>query len=184
MTTEEIFKKISSHMIKGLMIHDKMADYWDFLSLRGYKRMSEWHYKKESCSYRKLHRYYINHYHKLIEEENIDNPDIIPVSWYRYTRPEVDPATKAKAVKSGFEKWISWEKETKKAMQEYCSELANNGDVAASIFIGRYVDAVDHELKCAERIMLDLEAVSYDMPYIIGCQTKVHDKYKAKYDRY
>ena len=38
MTVDEIFSKLSGHMIKGLMIHDQMSDYYDFLSLRGYKR--------------------------------------------------------------------------------------------------------------------------------------------------
>lgn len=178
MTVDEIFKKVSSHFVKGMMIHDKMADYYDFLSLRGYKRCHEYHFKHESCNYRKLHRYYLNHYHRLIEEEDVTPPDIIPNSWYRYTRKEVDVSTKRSAVKTGMEKWVSWEKETKDLLQMACRELAENGEEATVIFMGKLLSDVDCELKWAERKVLDLEAVEYNLGFIIGEQTKLHDKYK------
>ena len=65
MNSEELFAKISAHMVKGIMFHAQMADYYDFLGLRGYKRMHEYHYFEESMMFRALHRYYINNYCKL-----------------------------------------------------------------------------------------------------------------------
>ena len=44
MTIEEIFGRISQHMIRGMMTHDQLASYYDFLGLRGYKRCHEYHY--------------------------------------------------------------------------------------------------------------------------------------------
>ncbi len=35
MTIEEIFSEISKHMIEGIMIHAQMADYYNFLGLKG-----------------------------------------------------------------------------------------------------------------------------------------------------
>lgn len=180
MTTEEIFAAISAHFVKGMMIHDQMADYYDFLSLRGYKRCHEYHFKKESANYRKLHRYHLNHYHRLIPEQRIDNPEIIPATWYKYTRADVDPSTKRNAVKTGIEKWISWEKETKEKLQQALRDLAENGDEAAVIFIGGFLQDVDCELKHAERKALDLAAAEYNLPYILTEQTKIHDKYKKR----
>ena len=54
MTYEEIFSNISAHMIKGIMFHAQMADYFDFLGLKGYKRLHEYHYFDESIMFRKL----------------------------------------------------------------------------------------------------------------------------------
>ena len=31
MTVEEIFRDLSAHMVKGVMIHEQLADYYDFL---------------------------------------------------------------------------------------------------------------------------------------------------------
>ena len=178
MTTEEIFKGLSSHMIKGMMIHDKMADYYDFLSLRGYKRCHEYHFKKESACYRKLHRYFLNHYHRLIEEEQIEAPDIIPASWYRYTRSEVDVSTKRNAVKNGMEKWAAWEKDTKAYYEKAYMDLLEAGDVDGALFVQHLVEEVDCELKWAERKILDLSAADYNMAFILGEQKHIHDKYK------
>ena len=178
MTAEEIFRDLSAHMVKGMMIHDKMADYYDFLSLRGYKRCHEYHFKKESSCYRKLHRYFLNHYNRLIEEIPIENPDIIPSSWYRYTRAEVDVTTKRNAVKSGVTKWVSWEKETKEKYQKAYADLMDIGDAASAIFIQEFIKDVDCELKWAERKEIDLASADYNMSFILGEQKRIHDKYK------
>ena len=54
MTVEEIFSKVSAHMIKGMMIHDQLASYYDFLNLHGFKRCHDYHYNKEAKAYRAL----------------------------------------------------------------------------------------------------------------------------------
>ena len=59
MTVSEIFNAISNHQIEGIMLHGQMADYFDFLSLHGFKRMQEYHYLDESTCMRSVHRYYI-----------------------------------------------------------------------------------------------------------------------------
>ena len=66
MTIEEIYGRISKHMILGMMIHDQLANYYDFLGLKGYKRCHEYHFLSETCAYRGLNRYFINHHNKLI----------------------------------------------------------------------------------------------------------------------
>ena len=180
MTVDEIFSELSAHQIKGLMIHDQMSDYYDFLSLRGYKRCHEYHYHKEMCSYRKLHRYFINHYGKLIAERQIDNPDVIPSSWYRYSRNEVDANTKRTAVRNGIDKWVDWEKETKALYQKMHRELIELQEDATAIFLQDFIKDVDCELKWAERKALELDAVDYNLGFIVGEQTKSHDKYKGK----
>lgn len=178
MEVNEIFSALSAHMIKGMMIHDQLANYYDFLSLRGYKRCHEYHFKKESCGYRKLNRYYLNHYHRLIGEERVDDPKIIPESWYKYSRSDVDMQTKKNAIKSGMQRWVSWEKETKEKLQDVYLELLDKGEIATASFINKFIKDVDRELKYAERKMLDLSSVDYDMTYILEEQSVLHDKYK------
>lgn len=180
MTVEEIFKSLSSHMIKGVMIHEQMADYYDFLNLHGYKRMHEYHMHCEMKSLRKLHRYFINHYNRLIEEGSFDNPDIIPSSWYRYTRQEVDTGTKRTAVKNGIEKWVSWEEETKDLYEKMYNELIALGEVAAAKKICCLIHDVDCELKWAQRKHIDLVASDYSISFILGCQDRLHDWYLEK----
>ena len=178
MTTDEIFKTLSSHMIEAMMIHDQLADAFAFLNLNGFKRISEYQFKKESACYRKLHRYYIDRYHKLVSESRVEDPELIPSSWHNYTRPDVDANSKRNAVKNMINEWVSWEKDTKKLYQGMSKELEEQGEVSAASYLDHLIDDVDCELKKAERLSIDLASVDYDMRYILEIQKPLHDKYK------
>ena len=187
MSVDEVFKTLSSHIIKGVMLHEQMSDYYDFLNLHGYKRCHEYHGKCEMKTLRKVHKYYINHYNRLIDEEPISNPDAIPSSWYKYTRQDVDANTKRSAVKNGIEKWVAWEQETKDLYEKLYKELMELGEVAAANKLSCYIHDVDSELKHAQRTHIDLLTTDYDIGYILGKQEHLHDKYKEKmrnYDKY
>lgn len=180
MTTDEIFSELSAHQVKGLMIHDQMSDYYNFLSLKGYGSCHEYHYYKEMCDYRKLHDYFINRSGKLVEERKIENPEVIPSSWYRYTQKEVDANTKRTAVKNGMDRWVIWEKETKALYQKAYRELVELKEEAMAIFLQEFIEDVSCELSWAEHKAIELETLDYDLSYIIGEQTRLYDKYKEK----
>ena len=180
MELKEIYSKISEHMIKGLMIHEQMANYYDFLGLGGYKRCHEYHYLQETCNHRALNRYFINHHNMLIPETRFDTQQVIPESWYTHVRQDVDTATKKNAVKAGLEKWVQWEKDTKKLYDDMFKELMNIGEVASAMFIKCFICDVDKELKKAERYHLNKEAIGYDIVSIISEQKHKHDKYDKK----
>ena len=178
MTVEEAFKTLSAHMVEAMMIHDQLADAFAFLNLNGFKRMSEYQFKSESMCYRKLHRFYIDRYNKLIDESRVEDPALIPDSWHNYKRWEVDANSKRNAVKTMIEHWVSWERETKKLYQEVSHELGEIGEVTASLYVDRLVEEVGRELKKAERIMINLASADYSMMYILDIQKPLHDKYK------
>ena len=181
MTSEQIFAELSAHTIRGLMIHDQMADYYDFLSLRGYKRCHEYHYKKESAMYRKLHRWYINRYNKLIPEQRIDNPELLNIDmWNKYTRVNVKPDYKEQAVKNGLDTWVKWETETMEMLTRHIKTLQEIGDMSASLFLEKYLCDVERELKYAQRKEIELASIDYDLIFILQEQKRIHDKYKKK----
>lgn len=180
MVVEEIFAKLKNHMLEGMVFHDQMARYYDFLSLKGYKRCHEYHYFEETIGYRKLCRYFMNCYQMFIPFSNMDNPKVIPENWYKYTRQEVDTGTKKSAIKTGIEKWVKWETETKQLYQDMYRELISIGEIAAAEFIVCYICDVDCELKYAKRKHLDLESISYDLPIIVTEQHELHEKYREK----
>lgn len=180
MTVEEIFSKISQRMIGGLMFHEQMSNYYDFLNLRGYKKCHEYHYLEETCEYKKLCKYYINHHNKLISKSSVDEPKVIPDSWYRYTRQDVDMSTKKTAIKNGINMWVEWEKETKKLYESMYIELMNIGEIAAMLYVKGLICDVDCELKKVERYALDRKSMDYDLAILIPEQHEIHEKYKEK----
>lgn len=180
MAIDKVYSKLAAHMIKGMMFHEQLANYYDFLGLEGYKRCHEYHFFCESKSYRLVNRYYINHHNKLIDSEKVEDPQVIPSSWFKYSRQDVDNGTRASAVKSGIESWIEWERSTKKCYEQMYLELIQDEAVASALFIKKLICDVDNELKYAERKYLRLEAVDYDMTVIIPEQVQIHDKYEHK----
>lgn len=172
MTREEIFTELLNHMVKGLMIHDQMANYYDFLGLEEYKDCHEKHYFKENKSYRKLYHYYIARYNRLIPDFRFDNPNIIPSSWLGYSRQDVDMKTRQQAIEDGLNKWIKWEGSTLTLYQKMYQELMALGDVAGAAEVLKLVKDVEKELQQAEQYQLYKKAMNYDMPTIVQEQQR------------
>ena len=177
------FKILASHFIKGMMVHDQMASYYDFLGLRGYKRMHEYQFYKDSKIYRSIQRYCINVYGTFVPEERVEDPQLIPEGWRNYKKDQVDANTKKNAVESGIKKWISWETDTKIKLQDSIKRMIDSGNIADTLFVNKILKDVTHELKCAERKLVDLISTNYDMSYIVEEQTEIHDHYKEKMNK-
>ena len=183
MDIREIYSKIVERMIQGMMFHDQMANYYDFLGLQGYKRCHEYHFMKETCAYRGVSRYFINHHNMLIPEPEFSNESVIPDSWYSHVRGDVDTGTKKNAIKTGLTKWMEWETDTKRLYEDLYKEALDAGDVASAFKIGCLVKDVDKELKSVERYYLNKEATNYDIGGIIAEQKKKHKKYQCKMEK-
>ena len=178
MTVEEVFSKVSAHMIKGLMIHEQMANYYAFLGLNGYSACHEHHYVEESNAYRKLCKYFIQIHNKLVPYSDVDNPSLIPDSWYNHLRQDVDMATKRNAVKNGLSTWIDWEKETKSMYEEMYKNLIEMREIEDANFLLCLIKDVSEELKTAEQYLLNKEAINYDMVEIVHEQKSMHRHYE------
>ena len=179
-SVDDVFAEINDRQIAALMMHDQMADYFDFLGLSGYKRLHLYQYFAESKERRDVAHYYINHHGKLIPDRFEGNVQMIPESWRSANRMSVGKSTKQKAVEDGFSVYLGWEQATKDVYQKYATALREQGYVADAIFVDRLVEDVDNELERLERIITDLITSGYDPVYIVESQKELHDKYKKK----
>lgn len=179
-SVEAIFSEINARMIAALMFHDQMSDYFDFLGMKGYKRLHEYQYFAESLERKKLNQYYINHHSKLIPDTYSGQVAMIPENWQAANRISVGKSTKQKGIEDGFNQYHEWESETKNLYEHYSSRLREMGAVADAIMVEKLVEDVDKELKKMERIIIDLISSGYDMVYITESQQGIHDKYKTK----
>lgn len=179
-SVEAIFSEINARMIAALMFHDQMSDYFDFLGMKGYKRLHEYQYFAESLERKKLNQYYINRHNKLIPNAYSGQVSMIPDSWLTANRISVGKSTKQKGIEDGFNQYHEWEADTKSIYEHYSSRLRELGAVADAIMVERLVEDVDKELKKLEGIIVDLISSGYDMVYITESQQGIHDKYKSK----
>ena len=126
MTIEEIFGHLSAHMVEGIMTHSQLADYYNFIGLKGYAKCHEYHYMCENKGFRNLSHYLLEHHNKLVPELSSSNPNVIPDSWFNYSRQDVDTATRKTAIQLGAETWVNWERKTKMLYQNMYNEFEEN----------------------------------------------------------
>lgn len=178
MSVQEVFTKLATHMIKGLMVHDQLADYYIFLGLEGYHLEHEHQYLSESKTYRDLCYYYMSHYDALLPIDKVDDPQIIPSAWYKYNRFDVDISTRRNGIEAGFKIWRDWETKTIKLYEELAKNLYDLGEISAYQFATNLVQMVDAELQNIVNSIFMLSSTNYDMTYISEVQEKLIEKHK------
>ena len=180
MKIKEIYEQIIEHQIEGIMFHEQASKMLDFLGFKGLKRWQEYRYLAESAEMRSINRYVINHHNIMVQEGKPEDPELIPMSWYGYTRSEVDNRTKQAALKDFFTRLREWETETKNLYCDMYKEACSINDIADAIKIKDLIKGVDYELKCVERKYIEYKTVDFDLSYIMYQQCEMHDKYKKK----
>lgn len=180
MTVEEIFTKLAIHMAQGVSYHEEMAKAYDFLGLWGFAQCHTYHQFEEMHNYRRMYHYYATHYFKLIQLDNIEKTEIIPSTWYKYSSQAVDNGTKKSAVKELMTKWVEWERSTKKLYQEMWKELININEIDAARKVKNCIHEVSTELHDAEKWLIALETINYDLIEINDQSTDLKKEYKKK----
>lgn len=177
-TPEEIFNQISSRFIAATMMHMQFANYFDFLGMKGYKRLHEYQFFAESAEHREVSKYFINHHGKLLSDTFSGEVRVIPDSWYGANRLGVGKSTKQKAVEDSFLEYQTWEKETKTVYEKYAHTLRESGHISDALFVEKIISAVSEEVENIDRMISDLISTGYDMIYIMENQKEIYDKYK------
>ena len=183
MPFEEICKLVAQRLLQGCMNHEQFANYYDFIGLKGYKLFHEYHFFEEMFGYREFMTYYIEHQDKLISDyssQSLTSFSIVPNNWYDYKREDMDINTRRNAVRSGIEKYVHWEQDTKKFLEDMYVQSSQQGFIDIAIEIKKRICSVEKEIEKAKFTYLELKASDYDMPTIISKQESLIKKYKKK----
>lgn len=171
---EDVFKKLSLHMLEGVMIHEEMANYFAFLGLNGYEATQANRYIEESNNLSKLHSFYIRYFGKLIPRVQISTiPQIIPDSFYNHVTNDLSTNDIRQSVKTIFEYWASWEEKTKSLFeQSYIGLRDSYNEVSSSIVVMELLKDVNVELEMVKNKLHKLRSTNFDIVYIVEDQDK------------
>lgn len=165
MNAQDVFSKISDMLLEGVMFHDQMADCFSFLGLDGFACEHEAQAIKEAAARREAVRYFIENHNQLLKDANSHNLEIIPDTWRKYARQQIDTATKRRAVRDAYDRWFKREKEAKEILETFYKELIEEAEVASATKIKDIICAVESELCGIVKKQLILQSTDYD----IGC---------------
>lgn len=110
-------------------------------------------------------RYFIGNHNQLLKDASLHNPGVIPDTWRKYARQQIDTATKRRAVRDTYERWFKREKEVKEILETFYKELIEEAEIAAATKIQDIICAVESELCRIVKKQLILQSTDYD----IGC---------------
>lgn len=168
---EEIFEALCTHLKEGVCYHEELEKAFCFLGLYELAEIQKEHYNDELKKYRDMVCYYITNHFKLLKIET-EKKEVIPENWYKYTTQQVDNGTRQNAIKELITKWIEWEKDTKKLYEDLYLKLTNLREVAEAIKLEKLIKDVNKELGEAQRLLIKLETINYDLTVIVKWQNK------------
>ena len=180
MAVEEIFSKLSTHMARGIKMHNHMALLFGFLNLNGYQKQQEYHYYEEIHNYKQLQNFFLSYYKKIIIEDLIVDIKVIPQNWYKYNKNNVDSSSRYSAIKDIMKTWIKWQQDTKELLEASYKQLQQLGQIHAMLKISQFIKQVCEQLRQAEQKQINFEIISYDMVSIIEEQQHFYKKYSKK----
>ena len=178
MKINELYTEVSNHLLQGIMNHEQLSNFYDYLGLTGYAKCHEYHYLSESCNYRKLQKWYIDMYDKVIPESKIENESIIPNTWYTEIKQNTTFENRQDYIKFGFEFWINWEESTKKLFERACRDCLDMGELSSIFIFAELLNDVNAELKEAKKNEMERIATDFDINEIVEEQKSFEKKYK------
>ena len=179
MTIEQIGSLVAQRLLQGTMNHQQFSNY-NFLGLEGYKLFHEYHFFEQTSGYTEFINYFMEHFNRFVPKFTTDSltiGSIIPDNWYDYSRGDVDLNTKRNAIKNGLERYVRWERQTQKFLEDIYTEAINIHEIALAKKIKEHILAVDKEIKKAEQMWLEIKSTDYDLPTIVSKQDYLKKKY-------
>lgn len=186
MTIEEIGNLVAQRLLQGSMNHEEFSNYYHFLGLEGYKCCHKYHFIEQTMNYKQFVDYYISQHDKLIPKfslEGLTLVKIVPDNWYGYTRVDMDTQTRRNAVKSGLQKYVQWEKDTKKFLEDMIKESTMIGEYGLAEKLKECLKNVEEEVKIAQKEHLEIRSTDYDLTAIVERQKELKKQYGKKFDR-
>ena len=108
---------------------------------------------------------------------------ILPENWYNHKREQTDINTRRNAVKNGLEKYVIWEQDTKKFLENMSLQAVNIGAIGLAQKIKTYLKDKEKEIKLGQKEWLEIKTTDYDLPTIISKQGYLCKKYKKKIEK-
>lgn len=174
-----IFNDVSDTILKGMMVHEQLMNAYLFMELEGYAKCHDYHYICETKNRIKVSKYLLDHYGYLIEQGRIEPPELIPPKWYAAHKSELEPSSRILSVMDLANSWIRWEETAFDSFNKAYKDLFNECEFVAAKFIRGFAVDTAEELTWARSEQLKLQAVHYDMVYIMDQQPVLKKKFKG-----
>lgn len=176
---KEVIQKIIAHQAEGVVFHDMMIDYFDFLGLDGFMKLHEHQAVEEACEYREMKEFFIDHFQTMYAPIEMKAPSVIPNDWQKHKTTEINAASVRTLTKNAFDLYLKWEKETRELYKE-CAKALKDECIECYYKVLELLDDVEKEIRNLDDMMVDLQVSDYDAKSITKMQCKLKREFKYK----
>lgn len=180
-TCYEIWQSITDRIMTATIFHSDASEVFDFMALKGFKRLHQYQALSEEMTRDKLKKFFINNKDKMLKDLPVSLANVIPDTWYDADRYAVTPSMRKDMTVNIFTMYLKWETESL-AMYESCvDQLMKLGKIDDANYIqNELVVNVRKELKKAKRKFLEFKGMDWDAVEMFNMQQEMHDYYKNK----
>ncbi|MGN1301219.1 MAG: hypothetical protein ACI4U9_01655, partial [Clostridia bacterium] len=176
---EEVYQKFIDHQLVGIMLYEEASNCMDLLNLHGYKRAFEYFAMEEFCERKHIDRYFINHYGKLLKENNVEKISIIPAQYYNASREEIGKEYKKDYIKTSLAKVKDYYKQTIGFLNIAIKQSVEENKIEDMCLFKNRLECYNQRLKKLNRHLVLLNDINYDLGTIETIiMPEMHEKYK------
>ena len=158
----DVIRVVVNNMIEGIMFHNQMIQYFEYLGLKGFSDLQKIRFEGENKDLVELQRYVIDTYGVVVGETNPDSRSYIPAEWGEELRERIDVDNRKDYVRFGIETWKYWEDKSKKVYGNAYFNLNDLRDAGGSERILKVVEGTEKELHFVYDLMCKLKGSEYD----------------------
>jgi len=169
----EIMNCIYKHKMDGVIFHQSMADFYDFMRLIGFKDWQHHQFEEELGELEDMQTKYISMTHMLLSAEGeVFKNEVIPETWYEQSNMGIDAEEIKKQVKGSLHLYMDWEEKTKALYLEKHNKLIELKEYHAASAVREMAEDVAAEIEFLEEVIMELESVVYSPEYIHSMQER------------
>lgn len=180
MSEKDIFADVLRNILEGLMFHNQMIMYFDYMGLTGLADLQRCRFRDENKEMMHLQRYFVECYGTVPNEANVEARNYIPMEWQSDDRALLRAEQKRDFVKFGIETWKDWEDKSKARYSKAYFDLSDVQDAGGTERLGLLVQSVEQELRYVSGLMDRLRGCDYDMIAVVEldrCAVKEYKKF-------
>lgn len=169
MTSADIMGTVCDRLVGGTMFHLEHADLCEWLGVPWLYDVHRDGYEHDSECLRKMRRLCVQHTGLFATEGRQDRSHLLDA--YKQTKKwDVKQDVRKTILRDAMRDWIDWEDGTVTVLTSACKRLSDAGNLLLSDKVRKVVNDTSEELAEARDMLVRMEAVDYDMAYILEMQ--------------
>lgn len=171
----EALMDLKACLIQNKHFHCSAKNMYDFINMRGHKRIHECKAVKKFCAISKLERFAINYLGVIIPDVEVEKSNTIPRNMMNTSRESVDENMIKNAFKDCYAAWMKLQMENKKLYEDIWYKAVENHETALASYVKCMLEKEECKIKELNRCYMDMKAINWDVAMIMLKEESIHD---------